>query len=240
MQASPRAPAIAAIVPALDEETAIGDVVTGLLAHVGQVIVVDGGSKDATVHNAQSAGARVIVEPRRGYGRAMRAGIEALGCAAEIIVFVDGDGSDRVELTALLVAPLLAGTADFVHGSRLHGEREPGSLTFPQLAAGHLAGVLLRLLYGARYSDMSPFRAIRRDTLERLGMREETFGWNLEMQMRAAARGLRIVEIPVGQRRRRGGVSKVSGDLAVAMRVVWVLTNTALRLAATLRREASA
>ena len=231
---------IAAIVPVLDEEAAIADVVAGLLAHVNRVVVVDGGSKDATVRRARDAGAQVIVEPRRGYGRAMHAGIETLGSDIDVVVFVDGDGSDRVELTPNLVEPLARSTADFVHGTRLKGEREPGALSLPQLAAGHLAGLLMRLLYGARYTDMSPFRAIRRDTLEGLGMREETFGWNLEMQMRVAARGLRVVEVPVGQRRRRGGVSKVSGDLVVAMRVVWVLTRTALRLAATLRREASA
>ncbi|MBX9927060.1 MAG: glycosyltransferase family 2 protein [Hyphomicrobiaceae bacterium] len=231
---------IAAIVPVLDEEAAIADVVVGLLAHVSRVIVVDGGSRDATVHRARDAGAQVIVEPQRGYGRAMRAGIDILGSDIDVVVFVDGDGSDRLEMTPKLVDPLARCTADFVHGTRLKGEREPGSLSLPQLAAGHLAGLLMRLLYGARYTDMSPFRAIRRDTLEGLGMREQTFGWNLEMQMRVAARGLRVVEVPVGQRRRRGGVSKVSGDLAVAMRVVWVLTRTALRLAATLRREASA
>jgi glycosyltransferase involved in cell wall biosynthesis len=232
--------AIAAIVPVVDEETAIGDVVTGLLAHVGSVVVVDGSSKDATAERARAAGAQVIVEPRRGYGRAMCTGIESLGPDVDIIVFVDGDGSDRVELTPELLAPLLDGRAELVHGSRLRGDREPGALSLPQLAAGHLAGLMMRALYGARFTDMSPFRAIRRDTLERLGMREQSFGWNLEMQMRAAARGLRIVEVPVGQRARRGGASKVSGNLAVAVRVAWVLTRTAIRLAATLRREASA
>lgn len=230
----------AAIVPVLDEEAAVGDVVRELRNHVGAVIVVDGNSTDATVDRAAAAGARVVVEPRRGYGRAMRSGIEALDPAVEFVVFVDGDGSDRIDLTPTLLAPLVAGSADFVLGSRLDGEREPGSLSLPQLAAGRLAGLLIRLLYGVRYSDMSPFRAIRRDALDRLGMQEETFGWNLEMQMRAAARGLRIREVPVGQRRRRGGASKISGNLAVAVRVAWVLARTALRLAATLRREASA
>ena len=107
----------------------------------------------------------------------------------------------------------------------------------PRFVAGHLAGLLIRLRYGVRFTDMSPFRAIRRDALESLGMREETFGWNLEMQMRAAAAGLRIVEVPVGQRRRAGGVSKVSGDLITAARVAWVLVATFLRLAVQMRAK---
>ena len=231
---------LAAIIPVLDEETAIADVVRGMRVHVPTVIVVDGNSKDRTVARAQDAGAQVIVENRRGYGRAIQAGLAALPSNIEIVVFVDGDGSDRIELVADLIAPLLAGRADFVHGTRIRGEREPGALSLPQIVAGHLAGLLIRLLYRTRYTDMSPFRAITRDALQRLGMQDQTFGWNLEMQMRAAARGLRIVEVPVGQKRRQGGVSKVSGDLITALRVVWVLTRTSLRLAATLRREKQA
>jgi hypothetical protein len=131
-----------------------------------------------------------------------------------------------------VLAPIACGEADFVLGTRLKGPREPGSLSPAQIVAGHLAGVLVRLRYGVRFTDMSPFRAIRREALEGLGMRDETFGWNLEMQMRAAARGLRIVEVPVGQRRRAGGVSKVSGDLLTAVRAAWALMATFLRLAA--------
>ncbi len=153
------------------------------------------------------------------------------------MLFVDGDGSDRLENIPALVAPITAGTADFTHGSRLGGVREPGSLSLPQIVAGRLAGALMRMLYRVHYTDMSPFRAISRAALDRLGMREDTFGWNLEMQMRAAAKGLRIVEIPVGQKRRAGGVSKVSGNFAVSIKVAWVLATTFLRLARTLRRE---
>lgn len=178
-----------------------------------------------------------MIEPRRGYGRALRSGIATLSADTDIIVLVDGDGSDRLERIPDLVAPLLSGTADFVHGTRLAGAREAGALSLPQIVAGHLAGMLIRMLYGVRFTDMSPFRAIGRQTLERLGMQEETFGWNLEMQMRAAAKGLRVVEVPVDQRRRRGGVSKVSGDLATSLKVAVVLMRTTLRLAATLRRE---
>ena len=228
---------IAAIIPVLDEETAIADVVTGVRAHVADVVVVDGNSRDQTVENARAAGACVIVETRRGYGRAMRTGLAALDPTTEIVMFIDGDGSDRTDLIPALLAPLLRGDADFVHGTRLKGEREPGSLSLAQVVAGHLAGGLIRVLYGVRYTDMSPFRAIRRDTLEKLGMRDETFGWNLEMQMRVAAAGLRVVEVPVGQRVRRGGVSKVSGDLRMAAKVTWILGTTFLRLARTLRAE---
>lgn len=125
-------------------------------------------------------------------------------------------------------------------GSRLHGEREPGSLSVTQIFAGRVSGLLIWLLYAMRFTDMSPFRAIRREALERLGMKEESFGWNLEMQMRTAAAGLRITEVPVGQRRRVGGVSKVSGNPLVAARAVFVIGRTFLRLASTLRREAQA
>jgi glycosyltransferase involved in cell wall biosynthesis len=224
--------AVSVIIPCLDEETAIGACVTAVRAHgVGEVIVVDGGSRDGTVARASEAGARVIVERRRGYGRAMLAGIAALSASTSIVLFIDGDGSDRPEMIPAVLSPIASGAADFVLGSRLLGPREPGSLAPAQILAGHLAGLLIRLRYGVRFTDMSPFRAIRRDALARLGMREETFGWNLEMQMRAAAAGLGIVEVPVGQRRRAGGVSKVSGDLVTAMRVAWVLVTTFVRLA---------
>jgi glycosyltransferase involved in cell wall biosynthesis len=206
--------------------------VTALIAHgVGEAIVVDGGSADRTVERAAEAGARVVVERRRGYGRAMLAGIAALSPSAAVVLFIDGDGSDRPEMAPAVLAPIERGEADLVLGSRLLGPREAGSLAPAQILAGRLAGLLIRLRYGVRLTDMSPFRAIRRDALAGLGMREETFGWNLEMQMRAAAAGLRIVEVPVGQRRRAGGVSKVSGDLATAARAAWVLVATFLRLA---------
>jgi glycosyltransferase involved in cell wall biosynthesis len=234
----PQLKSVSVIIPCLDEEDAIGPVVSAILAQgVGEVIVIDGISKDDTAVRALRAGARVIAESRRGYGRAMLTGLAEIKRDTDIVLFVDGDGSDRLENIPALIAPIANGTADFTHGSRIDGEREPGSLSPPQIVAGHLAGFLIRLLYGVHYTDMSPFRAIKRDALDRLGMREETFGWNLEMQMRAAAKRLRIVEIPVGQKRRVGGVSKVSGNLAVSAKVAWVLATTFLRLARTLRRE---
>jgi glycosyltransferase involved in cell wall biosynthesis len=232
----PRRSAISVVIPCLDEEAAIGPCVAAVRAHgVGEVIVVDGGSRDSTAERAAAAGARLIVERRRGYGRAMQAGIAAISPSATVVLFIDGDGSDRPEMIPAVLGPVERGEADFVLGSRLEGPREPGSLSPAQIVAGRLAGLLLRLRYGVRSTDMSPFRAIRRDALDRLGMREETFGWNLEMQMRAAAARLRILEVPVGQRRRVGGVSKVSGDLATVLRAVWVLARTFVRLAVQIR-----
>jgi glycosyltransferase involved in cell wall biosynthesis len=206
-------PSVSVIIPALDEEEPIADVVqaVGATGIPAEVIVIDNGSTDQTAARARDAGAKVIVEPRRGYGRACAAGVRALSPESQIVVFLDGDGSDCPEFMSSLVDPIAAGAYDFVIGSRARGKREPGSMNFQQLFAGRLAGVLVRLLYGVRYTDMCPFRAIRRNVLEHLGMREETYGWNLEMQMRAARKRLRILEVPVDHRCRTGGVSKVSG-----------------------------
>jgi len=233
-----RGPVISAVIPCLDEEDAISDVVAAALKHgVAEAIVVDGGSRDRTVGRATAAGARVVIERQHGYGRAVQAGIAHARSDADILLFLDGDGSDRAELIPLLIAPIVEGRAAFVHGSRLAGERESGSLSLQQIAAGHVAGVLLRMVYGVRFTDMSPFRAIRRDALDRLGMRETTYGWNLEMLMRVAAAGLPTIEIPVGQRRRAGGVSKVSGNVVAGMKAATTIVATFVRLAFSLRRE---
>ncbi|MBA3240100.1 MAG: glycosyltransferase family 2 protein [Acidobacteria bacterium] len=203
---------VSVVIPALNEEETIAGVVRAVPREVAdEVIVVDNGSDDRTAARALEAGARIVAEPQRGYGRACRAGVRALALDCEIVVFLDGDGSDCPELMGRLVQPITAGTHDFVTGSRTRGRRESGSMNFQQVFAGRVAGFLLRLLYGVRYTDMCPFRAIRREMLDRLGMREETYGWNLEMQMRAACARLRILELPVNHRRRAGGESKVSG-----------------------------
>jgi glycosyltransferase involved in cell wall biosynthesis len=174
--------------------------------------VVDNVSTDRTAQRAREAGARVVKAPR-GYGRACAAGVAALRPDCDIVVFLDGDGSDCPEFITQLVGPIAAGTYDFVIGSRTRGQREAGSMNFQQVLSGRIAGAVLRWLYGVRYTDMCPLRAIRRDALERLGLHEQTYGWNLEMQMKAARARLRILEIPVNHRQRAGGESKVSGTL---------------------------
>jgi glycosyltransferase involved in cell wall biosynthesis len=202
---------------------------------VGRIIVADGGSRDATVVRARAAGAEVI-DAGRGYGRACLAGVHAAE-DADIVVFMDGDGADDPAATADLIAPIRAGLFDFVIGSRARGKRESGSIAWHQLAAGRLAGFGMQLLYGVRYTDMCAFRAIRRDALLALGMRELTYGWNIEMQMRAARAGLRILEIPVDYRRRSGGDSKVAGSLSGTLRAGGRIVATFLRVAIEARRS---
>jgi glycosyltransferase involved in cell wall biosynthesis len=206
---------VSVVIPALNEEEPIAGLVQAVAATrvPTEIIVVDNGSTDQTAERACAAGARVITEPRRGYGRACAAGIHALSPECDIIVFLDGDGSDCPEFMDQLVDPILTEKYDFVIGSRTRGRREPGSMNFQQVLSGRIVGIILQFLYGVRYTDMCPFRAIRRDALERLGMREQTYGWNLEMQMRAARAALRILEVPVDHRCRSGGESKVSGTL---------------------------
>jgi glycosyltransferase involved in cell wall biosynthesis len=227
---------VAVIIPCLNESIPIAAVVREVLAQgVDGVIVVDNGSSDGTAQCATAAGATVVAEPRRGYGRACAAGVAAAPRGTEIVCFMDGDGSDVPSFLSAVVGPVAANEADFVMGSRIRGQREAGSMTSQQIVAGWLAGVLMQLTYGVKFTDMSPFRALRLDRLRSLGMTEETYGWNLEMQMRAAAAGLRILEIPVDHRCRRGGVSKVSGDLIAGLTAAWKITTTFLRLALSLR-----
>jgi glycosyltransferase involved in cell wall biosynthesis len=203
---------VAAILPALDEEEAIGATLEGIAPwSLRQVIVVDNGSRDRTAEIARARGAHVIREPRRGYGRACLAGMAALDRDVDIVVFLDADGSDDPSGLEKLILPIARGEADFVLGSRELGEREAGSLTPQQRSGNRLATLLLRLLFGARYTDLGPFRAIRRSALEKLHMREPDYGWTIEMQIQAHWQRLRTREVPVGYRRRRGGRSKVSG-----------------------------
>ena len=224
---------VSVVIPALNEEGPIAGVVQEIpVGLADEIIVVDNGSTDATAQRARDAGARVVTEPMPGYGRACRAGAAAVAPDCDVIVFMDGDGSDCPELVPRLLDPILAGTHDFVIGSRLRGHREPGSMNAAQLVAGRMAGLLLKMLYGVRYTDMCPFRAIRRDVLDRLAMREQTYGWNLEMQMRAARAGVRILEVPVDHRRRAGGESKVSGTLAGTIKASFRLLLTVARIAA--------
>ena len=200
--------------------------------HVDHVLV-DGGSTDETLARARAAGARVLAEPRSGYGAACLAGVGAT--ERPVVAFIDGDGSDDPAEIPRLAAPILAGEQDFVIGSRARGVREKGSMGMHQLVAGRVAGLLMRALYGVRYTDMCPLRAIRRDALHRLGMREKTYGWNLEMQMRAARAGLRILELPVRHRNRAGGASKVAGSLKGSVQASWQLASTLVRIAGEMR-----
>ena len=223
---------VSVVIPALNEEEPIGEVVREVIATgiPREVVVVDNGSTDQTAECARNAGARVVSAPR-GYGRACAAGVAAVSDECDVLVFLDGDGSDVPRFIPALVEPIINGTHDFVIGSRTRGKREPGSMNAQQIFAGHLAGLLIRALYGVRYTDMSPFRAIRRDSFQTLGMGEETYGWNLEMQMKAARTGLRILEVPVDHRRRRGGESKVSGTLRGTFVASFRILTTFLKIA---------
>ncbi len=221
---------VSVIVPALNERESIGRVVASMpWGAIAECIVVDNGSTDGTAEIAAQAGARVIASPR-GFGAAMCAGARAALAGSEILVFCDGDGADVIEDMPKLVGPIERGDADFMLGSRILGKREPGAMLGSQVFAGHLIGWLVKIFYGYRYTDMGPFRAIRRSSFEQMRMTEMTYGWNLEMQIKAIQDGLRIREIAVDYRRRIGGESKVSGDFVASMkaavRILGVLVRT--------------
>ncbi len=219
---------VALIIPALNEEQTIGGALHGLAGQaLAQVVVVDNGSSDRTAEVARERGALVVKEPRRGYGQACLAGIAVLQPDTGIVVFMDADGSDDPTDLERLLEPLQRGEADFVIGSRALGERERDSLSRQQRLGNWLASLLLRIFYGAHYTDLGPFRAIRRDALERLSMRDTNFGWTVEMQIKARRHGLRVREVPVRYRRRRGGRSKVSGtvrgSILAGAKILWTI-----------------
>ncbi|MDA8378328.1 MAG: glycosyltransferase family 2 protein [Planctomycetia bacterium] len=200
---------IAVVIPALNEQESIGRVIASIPSWVKQVIVVDNGSTDATVDRARQAGAAVVTEPRRGYGQACLAGCTAAG-DVNILVFLDGDLSDYPERMDRLVRPIVEDRADFVLGSRTLGLRQKGALLPQQRFGGWLACRLIRLVWRCRYTDLGPFRAIRRTSLNNLHMDDRDFGWTVQMQIRAVIAKLRILEIQVDYRRRVGR-SKISG-----------------------------
>jgi glycosyltransferase involved in cell wall biosynthesis len=207
-------PFISVIIAALDEEEAIASVINAIPKDLAdEIVVVDNGSKDRTAEIAKAAGAQVVSQPIPGYGRAFRAGLRSISPRCKIVVFLDGDGSDYPEMMDRLVTPIIEDNSDFVIGSRTRGNREAGSMIFHQVVAGYMIGFLIRVLYGVHSTDMGPFRAIRRGTLDRLNLREETYGWPLEMQMRAARARVRTMEVPVDYRRRAGGHSKIAGTI---------------------------
>ena len=228
---------ISIIIPALNEEQTIAEVARNLASSLAvasftaEILVVDNGSTDNTATRAAEAGATVIHSPHRGYGRACATGVYASDPSSSVFIFLDGDGSDVTSELPALATPVLEGRYDFVIGSRIRGHREPGSLLPSQVFAGRLAGFLIRLRYGVRYTDMGPFRAISRPALEGLQMSEMTYGWNLEMQMKAARDGLRILEVPVSYRLRQGGVSKVAGSISGSIKAAIRIMKVFLALA---------
>jgi len=206
------------IIPALNEERSLPLVLSDL-PPVGRVIVVDNGSTDATAKVAGDGGATVVSEPQRGYGAAclrgleeIRQSIESGEPAPEVVVFLDADYSDHPELLPLLVEPIFSGDCDFVLGSRLQGEREPGAMPPQSVYGNKFACLLMRLLFRVSYTDLGPFRAINYASLCALEMEDQTVGWTVEMQIKAARAGLRHREIPVPYRNRIG-TSKISGTL---------------------------
>ena len=194
------------------------------------LIVADGGSKDGTQDAARAAGARVI-DAGRGYGRACALGAAAARPESRVIVFLDGDGADRGDLIARIAGPVLSGEKDLVLASRTLGTRDPGAMNWHQVMAGRIAGLGMGALYGLRYSDMCAFRAIDRTALAALDLRETTYGWNIEMQMKAARARLRIAEIPMPYRCRIGGQSKVAGSLRGTLKAGSRIVSTFVRVA---------
>lgn len=218
---------IAVIIPALDEQAAIGRVVREALTLANRVIVVDNGSTDQTAERAEEAGAHVVSESRKGYGCACLRGMQEAR-DAQVIVFLDGDYSDYPEEMRLLIAPIAANQADLVIGSRLLGRRQKGALPSHSLAANILFARILRLGCGLEVTDIGPFRAIKSAALDSLDMKELTFGWTLEMMIKAARRGLRVLEVPVSYRKRIGR-SKVSGSLWQSLKAGAGMTQTIWR-----------
>jgi glycosyltransferase involved in cell wall biosynthesis len=202
---------IGVVIPALNEEQAIANVIADIPGWVDWIVVADNGSTDQTRAVAEAAGATVVTELERGYGAACQKGIGALGDAA-VIVFLDGDYSDDPTHMADLVDPIARGQADLVIGSRITGAAAKGALTPQQRFGNWLACRLIRHLFHVTYSDLGPFRAIRTEALRSLAMRDRAFGWTVEMQIKAARAGLAIAEVPVDYRPRIGQ-SKISGTV---------------------------
>lgn len=224
------------IIPAFNEQPAIASVIREIPRHlIREIVVVDNNSHDQTAHSARSAGATVICETRRGYGAACLKGIEYLLSkpdTPQIIAFMDADFSDFPQQIERILQPIFSGTADFVVGSRALGECQPGSMTLPQRFGNRLAVLLIHWIYGVRYTDLGPFRAITTRALLSLHMRDTNFGWTVEMQIKAIQYGLRHAEVPVDYRNRIG-VSKVSGTIGgvfgAGYKILWLIFKYALR-----------
>ena len=219
---------IRVIIPAYNEQNSVGKVIRDIPSGlVSEIVVVNNASTDRTRSEAEAAGATVLDEQRQGYGFACLKGLEYLSkIRPDIVVFIDADYSDHPEEMTRLVAPILDGDFDMVIGSRALGNRERGSMTLPQVFGNWLATSLLKIMYGVRFTDLGPFRAIRYESLERIEMQDQTFGWTVEMQLKAAKHKLRSTEIPVTYRRRIGK-SKISGTvkgtIMAGYKILWTL-----------------
>ena len=219
-----------AVIPALDEERSIAEVVRGVLEHVDAAVVVDNGSRDGTASVARAAGADIVHEARRGYGSACLAGVErARAMGASVVLFLDADGSDDPQEAPKLLAPIARGECDLVLGVRTPRLTEAGAMTPVQRFGNWLAPRMMRVLLGARYSDMPPFKAITVDALSRLALRDDGMGYIIEMLLKAHALGFRVVEVEVACRARKGGVSKISGTVRGTLRASTKITSAILR-----------
>lgn len=218
------------IIPALNEEPSIAAVIAEIPAWVDRIIVADNGSTDQTAQRAREAGADVVPAPQRGYGSACLAGIAAAG-QTDIVIFIDGDLADYPAGMSALVDPIASGEATFVIGSRVLGGAEAGSLTATQRFGNWLACRLIRLFWRVEHTDLGPFRAITREALDRLDMRDTDFGWTVEMQVKAAQQRLATIEVPVPYRKRIGH-SKISGTIrgtfAAGTKILWVIFRSAI------------
>ena len=220
------------IIPALNEEDSIAQVIGEIPEWVDRVLVADNGSTDRTAEVALSVGGEVVDAPERGYGSACLAGIAEAGEGTDILIFVDGDLADYPDRMATLVDPIVHQQVEMVIGSRVLGGAEPGALTVAQRFGNSFACFLIRLFWGVRHTDLGPFRAITREALERLDMQDRNFGWTVEMQVKAAQYGMKVVEVPVPYRRRIG-VSKISGTIrgtvAAGTKIIWVILRSAIQ-----------
>lgn len=230
---------VAAIVPALNEVHNLATLLPVLRAlSLGQIIVCDNGSTDGTREMAEAKGADWVFEPRRGYGAACHAGLLRLAPSIEVVAFVDADLGDDAALLPSLVGPIIDDRYDFVVGSRVRKLREPGAMTLGQRVANRLFPILIKLGWGHEYTDLGPFRAIRRTSLTAIDMRDRAFGWTIEMQIRAVELGLRICEVPVPCRKRRGR-SRISGTLRGVFLAAYWISRTCGVLWVTKRRRLS-
>jgi glycosyltransferase involved in cell wall biosynthesis len=219
---------VSVIIPTHNEAQAIGHVLADLPADLAtEVIVVDSNSSDGTPEIAARMGARVLEEPRRGYGRACLTGLAAAN-SPDVVVFLDGDYSDRPAELPVLLAPIIDGRTDITIGSRLHLQRSAGALPWHQVFGNRLAAGLIRFLYGVKISDLGPFRAGRADVLRSLNLEETTYGWPPEMIIKGALAGFRVAEVPVSYHPRIGR-SKISGTLKGTIGAAWCILSLIVR-----------